>query len=286
MPILSHQQPVLHRQNSQIETTNHPRHEKENYLIANAKEEDIMDKVRTDGWPATPDEDRMDRALSALKMMASFNRMGVTTEQISIPALVPQDERRPILNAITTPKGQKVRFDRYHEGDIQVPDNIIMKRSKVIDAQAAHDCLQAKTFQEACVDFFNEAQIERAEETWWFMHEAGHLGDSNHTIGLIIQKPLDDMPNKDHTTVTKLTRHTKWMGYNFHLPALNGLTFRIYSAEDTPELPSYAIGFPSYRTVEGENETTEKMPNGEARLLAKILKYHGAERCLWIDRTV
>ena len=253
-------------------------------MIANPNEEDIMEKISTDGWPATPGQDRIERAIMTLRMMASTNDMTAVPEGIKIPALVPKEERKQILTTINASFGQKMTFDLYHEGIIQIPENIIMKRSKVIDAQAVHDCLQAKTFGDACVNLFNQAQTQGADEMWSFMHEAGHLGDSNHTIGLIIQRPLEEMPGKDSTTITKLTRHPKWMGWNFCLTNLQGLTFRIYSAEDEADLPSYAIGLPSDRTVDGESETTEKIPNGEARLLVKILNYHGAERCLWINR--
>ena len=246
-------------------------------------EENLLSTFDTIGWPASPDQERIQRALNTLKMMATVNRSDITADQITIPALAPPSQRQQILQPITAPDGREIQFDWYHEMDLKIPDKIIMKRNKVLDAQAAHDCLQAKTFNEACVDLFRQAQVKGADQVYWFMHQAGNLGDSYHTIGLVIQRPSATAPGRDETTCTKLSRHKSWMGYNADLPSLQGLTCRIYSAEDEADLPSYAIGFPAARLPQSADES-KTIPNGQAKLLAKILKYHGAERCLWIDR--
>ena len=52
---------------------------------------------------------------------------------------------------------------------------------------------------------------------------------------------------------------------------------------DVPNLPSCIIGCPSERTFQGSAGTRVKPKvKKETRTMAKIVKHHGADECLWI----
>lgn len=235
----------------------------------------------TAGWPATPDQERMEQALTTLTVMEAAS--GFSIHSIGIPARVPEEERPKDIIEVPTPDSRTTSFDAYHQRRIHIPDQIIMKDRKVRNAQALHDCLQAAAFSQACAELFNQTAPQGPDQTSWFVHTAANLGDSTHTIGIAIQRPNPDLPGKDITVVTKVPRNKHWMGYNANIQNLKGLTFRIFGALDVAHLPSYVIGCPSEREFEGVTGTPVRpAPKREVGMLAKILKYHGADECLWI----
>lgn len=235
----------------------------------------------TAGWPATPNRNRMEQAITTLTVMEAT--AGFSVHSVGIPARVPENERPKDIINIPGMDGQMIDFDAYHQRRIAIPDEIIMNQKKVRDAQALHDCLQAHAFSQACVDLFATIQPSGPEETTWFLQTAANLGDSMYTIGVAVQRQSHVAPEKDITVVTKVPRNEHWMGYNANLQNLQGLTFRIFGAMDVPYLPSFVIGCPSERIFEGATGAPVKPdPNKEVGMLAKILKHHGADACLWI----
>ncbi len=235
----------------------------------------------TAGWPATPDQKRMDQTVATLAMMEATARL--TVHSIMIPARMPEHGRPRDIIEVETPDGRKFDFDAFHERRIDIPDQIIMKDWKVRNAQSLHDSWQAANFSQACARLFNEIQPHGPDETGWVIHTTAKLGDSTYTIGIAIQRPIPDRPGKNATVITKVPRDEHWMGYNTNLQNLRGLTFRIIGAMDVPDLPSYVVGCPSDRNYGGPPATRVK-PNTktEIGMLAKILKHHGADECLWI----
>ena len=234
----------------------------------------------TAGWPATPGQQRMEQALIAL---ANLEAAGSMCEQaVRIPAHVPEAERPYDYMQLTGPRGEETHFNAYHQRRITIPDEFSMKEWKVRNAQAMHDCMQARTFSKACSELFHRTLPRGPEETWWFVQTAAQLGDSAHTIGIAIQRPSPDTPDKDITVITKVPRNEHWMGYCMDLQNLEGLSMMIYPALDMPELPSFAIACPSDREFDGPVGTNVKPdPKREAGMLALIALHHGADRCLW-----
>ena len=240
-----------------------------------------LNPTNTAGWPATPDEKRMEQAMATLATMEAAGSF--TVHNITIPAYMPEQARPRDLVQIETPDGRQFNFDAFHQRRIDIPDQIIMKDWKIQNAQALHATLQSSAFSEACVELFNDIKPQGPDETAWFMHTAANLGDSMHTIGISIQRPNYDRPGKNITVITKVPRNKHWMGYNANIQDLQGLTFRIFGAMDVATLPSYVIGAPTECEDGGPDATCPRANNKtEVGMLAKILKHHGADECLWV----
>ena len=232
------------------------------------------------GWPATPSEDRLEQAFATFMTMQAVGQM--TTSNVTIPALLPQEERPQDILKIETPWGTSADFDLFHQSQIIVPQNIVMKEHKVRDAMGLHACMQASTFSLACARLFADLQPQGPEQTAWFILSTAGLGDGVDTIGLVIEKPSARRQGKSDTIFTKLPRYEHWMGYNIHIQELAGLTFHIVGTQDVPDLPSYVVGCTPDKGFPGRPGTTVRpSKKTEKGMLAKILKYHGADKCLW-----
>ena len=225
------------------------------------------------GWPATPNQELLTRALTTI--------MAIETYTDTVPAMVPEHQRQKHVFNVTTPYGEVVEFDAYHQLRIDTR-NFTLPSQNLADAQALHDCMQAPEFTKACIDLHNSTYRGDAAFIPWLLFQAAQLGDSAHTVGLVYQKQSPDNPGNATTTMTKLSREPKWMGYNPKLEDLTGLTFRIHGSMDMPDLPSFAIGLRYSITDEGTVPHSAKFPNGEASRLRRILLHHGAEKCLWM----
>ena len=232
------------------------------------------------GWPATPSEDRLEQAFATFMTMQAVGQM--TTSNITIPALLPQEERPQDILKVESPWGACADFDMYHNRHIVMPDNIVMKEHKVRNAMGLHNCMQASAFSQACISHFADLQPRGAEQIAWFNLHTASLGDSDETIGLVIDRPSASRPGKTEIAFTKLSRYEHWMGYNINIQHLAGLTCHVVGAQDVPHLPSYVLACPSEVGFPGPPGTTLKPgQKTERQMLAKIFKYHGADKCLW-----
>ena len=228
----------------------------------------------TAGWPATPDYERWQKAHTAMAMVQGAMQ--------AHPMDLIADRG---AYTIETPRGETLEFDASHEKQIKPPERIILNAHKVRSGQALHNCLQSAIFTRECDSLFKKIMPNGQAEEDWFLHTAAELGDSRHTIGVAIQRHAPGDRDKSAPAVIKLARNERWMGFNTGLQELQGLTFWIFGARDCASIPSYAVGSRSDQTPEGVAATrVEPSTKTEKGMLAKIFKYHGAEKTLWIPR--
>ena len=240
-----------------------------------------LDPKEIKRWPATPTEDQMDLAIRASFMMQNIHRL--TVHHITIPAFIPEDKRPKELMHLTAPDGRTLTFDSFHRHGIDIPQDVIMPEHKLRHAQGLNMCLQALNMADAAADLHRQLDPKTEQERGWFILTAASLGDSAETIGIVIQQPAGP-PGKVHLTTTKLSRDPVWMGYNPYLKDLKGTTFYLMAAHDSAALPAQVIGHPSTMLPQDLRGTPIENPrsNSEKHLLARILKYHGTDQCIWV----
>ena len=102
--------------------------------------------------------------------------------------------------------------------------------------------------------------------------------DTVSTIGGVMSIISID-GNSEYRTVFKLLRDPEWIGFNRMLPLLKGLNATISESREMPSRPGIVSAEPAEDGF--PPGTNSDFPEGEAELLAIVLKWHQVREVRW-----
>ena len=186
-------------------------------------------------------------------------------EMVGWPGTLPPKRMRIMIQAMETgrdPQGEQILLDM----------EMLIK---------ANDCLGfSAKIPDGMYDPIPAALDSKTES---FIHlermtVAAQEQDTAFTIGGIMSRSNPD-EHSEQRLLFKLLRDPEWIGFNKVLPMLKGLNATISESREMPGRPGLVSAEPTQdRFPPG---TEKEFPDGEAELLAQVLRWHGLREVRW-----
>ena len=145
----------------------------------------------------------------------------------------------------------------------------------------AHDCINFSTTKHEIEEPPRHLNLTGASLSLFNLEAMTKFAweqDTTSTIGGLISM-VSSNGEREHRVIFKLLRHPEWTGYNPMLPFMKELNITISESHQIPGHPGLISGEPAEEGF--PPGTITAFPDGQAELLASILRWHRAKEVRW-----